>query len=73
MSGRLRKMMPEIKLKNCLFQVLGSAVLAFGLFKSIPSQRLQKGELWALRCYLRVGLIYLLQSRPLSLMLYVIL
>lgn len=32
MSGRLRKMMPEIKLKNCLFQVLGSAVLAFGLF-----------------------------------------
>jgi len=43
MSGRLRKMMPEIKLKNCLFQVLGSAVLAFGLFNVHSFSKVTEG------------------------------
>ncbi len=31
MSG-LARLMPRLKLKNCIFQVLGSTILAFGLF-----------------------------------------
>lgn len=32
MKGNLRGFLPQIRLKNCIFLILGSAILAFGLF-----------------------------------------
>ena len=32
MKGNLRGFLPQMRLKNCIFLVLGSAILAFGLF-----------------------------------------
>ncbi|MBQ8407231.1 MAG: YitT family protein [Clostridia bacterium] len=32
MKRRIRDLIPQIRLKNCIFLVLGSAILAFGLF-----------------------------------------
>ena len=30
--GRLKRILPQLRLKNCIFLVLGGAILAFGLF-----------------------------------------
>ena len=32
MKGNLRGFLPQMRLKNCIFLILGSAILAFGLF-----------------------------------------
>ena len=32
MKSKIKELMPQMKLKNCIYLVLGSAILAFGLF-----------------------------------------